>query len=400
MLLEVCAPMYYMSGYCARFSEVHKRIINDPGLDCTKFDPPCPARFQSNESYKYQACYTNRTKHINSNPAYHHQEHQTEKDESTAAIVNVFLAIFVIIAISLIILIFIGYKLRWIEFNRDGKHEKRTAEEGLLVGNSEHIKDQTDENDEEMEISSYDIKLSKVTEENEDGKKENMDKERIMDESNTEECEKDEMKEAEDAERNKEALILNTVHNKELERESTWPTTPEFSSFCEENNPPENEKDKFEYFWQKESVFSQWYPSKFVVDGVEYSCAEQYMMQQKAVLMNDMDTAEIIMALDEPNEMKHSGRYVKNFSQTLWDRHCMEIVEKGNIAKFSQNDDLKTILFSTYPKTLVEASPYDKIWGIGLRKDDPRAWNKSTWLGKNLLGGILTRVRDKLREEN
>lgn len=68
--------------------------------------------------------------------------------------------------------------------------------------------------------------------------------------------------------------------------------------------------------------------------------------------------------------------------------------------QFSQNDDLKTILFSTYPKTLVEASPYDKIWGIGLRKDDPRAWNKSTWLGKNLLGEILTRVRDKLREEN
>lgn len=68
--------------------------------------------------------------------------------------------------------------------------------------------------------------------------------------------------------------------------------------------------------------------------------------------------------------------------------------------QFSQNDNLKTILFSTYPKTLVEASPYDKIWGIGLPQNDPRAWNKSTWLGKNLLGGILTRVRDKLREEN
>lgn len=124
------------------------------------------------------------------------------------------------------------------------------------------------------------------------------------------------------------------------------------------------------------------------------------MMQQKAVLMNDMDTAKIIMALYKPNEMKHFGRYVKNFSRTLWDQDCMEIVEKGNIAKFLQNDDLKKILVSTYPKTLVQASPYDKIWGIGLRKDDPRAWNKSTWLGKNLLGEILTRVRDKLREEN
>lgn len=71
----------------------------------------------------------------------------------------------------------------------------------------------------------------------------------------------------------------------ELERESTRLTTPEFSNFREENKPPENEKDKFEYFWLKTSVFSQWYPSKFVVDGVEYNCAQQYIMQQKAGTM-------------------------------------------------------------------------------------------------------------------
>ncbi|XP_052711593.1 uncharacterized protein LOC128185925 isoform X1 [Crassostrea angulata] len=401
MLLEVCAPMHYMSGYCARFSELHKRIINDPALDCAKFDPPCPTRFQSNESYKYQACYSIIPKLINSSPAYHHQENQTEKDTSTdAIIVNTFLAIFVIITVALIILLLVGYKLHWIEFNRDGKPEERTAEEeGFLVGNSEHIKDQTDENDEEMKISNLDVELSKATEENEVVKKEHMDKERDMDEINTEEGEKDEKKEIEDAERNKEAFIVNDVHNKEFERESRRPTTPEFSNFREENKQFENEKDKFEYFWQKESVFSQWYPSKFVVDGVEYSCAEQYMMQQKAILMDDMETADIIMALDAPIEMKQYGRYVKNFSQTLWDQHCTRIVEKGNIAKFSQNDDLKMTLFSTYPKTLVEASPYDKVWGIGLRQNDRRAWNKSTWLGKNLLGEILTRVRDKLREE-
>ncbi|XP_034334941.2 uncharacterized protein [Magallana gigas] len=401
MLLEVCAPMHYMSGYCARFSERHKRIINDPGLDCTKFDSPCPTRFQSNESYKYQACYSIIPKLINSSPEYHHQENQTEKDNSTAAIiVNTFLAIFVIITVALIILILVGFKLHWIEFNRDGKHEKRTAEEeGFLVGKSEHIKDLTDENDEEMKISNFHVELSKATEENEVGKKENVDKERDMDEINAEESEKDEKKETEDAERNKEAFIVNDVHNKEFERESRRPTTPEYSYFREENEQPENEKDKYEYFWQKESVFSQWYPSKFVVDGVEYSCAEQYMMQQKAILMNDMETADIIMALDAPNEMKQTGRYVKNFNQTVWDQHCTRIVEKGNIAKFSQNDDLKMTLFSTYPKTLVEASPYDKVWGIGLRKNDPRAWSKSTWQGKNLLGEILTRVRDKLREE-
>lgn len=79
--------------------------------------------------------------------------------------------------------------------------------------------------------------------------------------------------------------IEKQIYFEEFERESTRPTTPEFSNFREENKQPENEKDKFEYFWQKESVFSQWYPSKFVVDGVEYSCAEQYMMQQKAGMM-------------------------------------------------------------------------------------------------------------------
>lgn len=79
--------------------------------------------------------------------------------------------------------------------------------------------------------------------------------------------------------------IKNQYLFKEFERESRRPTTPEFSNFREENKQSENEKDKFEYFWQKESVFSQWYPSKFVVDGVEYSCAEQYMMQQKAGMM-------------------------------------------------------------------------------------------------------------------
>lgn len=78
-------------------------------------------------------------------------------------------------------------------------------------------------------------------------------------------------------------------------------------------------------------MFSQWYPSKFVVDGVEYSCAEQYMMQQKAVLMNDMETADIIMALDEPNEMKQYGRYVKNFNQTVWDQHCKPLTANDSV---------------------------------------------------------------------
>lgn len=113
--------------------------------------------------------------------------------------------------------------------------------------------------------------------------------------------------------------------------------------------------------------------------------------------MGDVDRAAIIMALDDPNEIKKQGRHVNNFNQDIWESNCQEIVENGNMAKFSQNEKLKEQLISTYPKTLVEASPYDKIWGIGLLEDDPRAWNKQTWLGKNQLGEILTRVRERLR---
>lgn len=159
-----------------------------------------------------------------------------------------------------------------------------------------------------------------------------------------------------------------------------------------------DERDKYEYFWGNRSVFSQWYPCKFEIDGKSYNCAEQYMMHQKAVLMDDMERAEIIMALDDPREMKKQGRYVENFDKKKWDKHCQDVVEKGNIGKFSQNEELKEWLLRTFPRTLVETSPMDRIWGIGLAKEDHRAWNKKTWRGQNLLGEVLTRVRDNLME--
>ncbi|XP_062581098.1 uncharacterized protein LOC134242910 [Saccostrea cucullata] len=165
------------------------------------------------------------------------------------------------------------------------------------------------------------------------------------------------------------------------------------------NSELPDEREQYEYFWKSHSVFSQWYMKDFEVDGIKYNCAEQYMMHQKAVLMKDHESAQIILALDEPREMKQRGRYVENFNQELWDKNCRNIVEKGNMAKFSQDKKSKDILFSTYPKTLVEASPMDKIWGIGLAKDDERAWNKQTWRGQNLLGEILTKVRDTLMDK-
>uniref|UniRef100_A0A8B8CH10 Uncharacterized protein LOC111119006 n=1 Tax=Crassostrea virginica TaxID=6565 RepID=A0A8B8CH10_CRAVI len=155
-------------------------------------------------------------------------------------------------------------------------------------------------------------------------------------------------------------------------------------------------KHKYEYFGGNHSVFSQWYLSDFEVDGIKFNCAEKYMMYHKAVLMEDYEIADYILTLDDPSEMKQQGRYVRNFDQKLWDENCQAIVAEGNIAKFSQNEKLKATLLSTYPKTLVFASPKDRIWGIGLTEDDPRAWNKKSWSGGNVLGEILTRVRDKL----
>lgn len=159
-----------------------------------------------------------------------------------------------------------------------------------------------------------------------------------------------------------------------------------------------DERHLYEYFWRRHSVFSQQYNCQFTVDGTAYSSAEQYMMHQKAVLMGDQEIAEIIMALDEPQEIKQTGKKIQNFDAERWEEACQAIVERGNMEKFSQNEELKEKLFSTFPKTLVEASPLDDIWGIGVSRDDRRAWNKLSWKGQNLLGQILTKVRDKLME--
>jgi ribA/ribD-fused uncharacterized protein len=90
------------------------------------------------------------------------------------------------------------------------------------------------------------------------------------------------------------------------------------------------------------------------------------------------------------------GRQVKGFDPELWASKCFDIVVRGNILKFSQNQDARRHLIHTLNKTLVEASPYDKIWGIGIGQDDPRATNPALWEGKNLLGLALMSVRSKI----
>ncbi|MEE6129432.1 NADAR family protein [Chryseobacterium arthrosphaerae] len=163
------------------------------------------------------------------------------------------------------------------------------------------------------------------------------------------------------------------------------------------------EKLKFLFFWGHtvkdeitKACFSQWYPSKFEEDGVLYKTAEHYMMVEKARLFNDCEIAEEILQAKTPNQAKSLGRKVKNFDAQLWDEHKYEMVKKGNLLKFSQNQKIRKFLLSTGKKILVEASPYDKIWGIGMLETDRRAENPLLWNGENLLGFALMEVRDEL----
>lgn len=166
-----------------------------------------------------------------------------------------------------------------------------------------------------------------------------------------------------------------------------------------------NEHLKYIFFWGHhpkkdgsitKSCLSQWFDCTFCIDGITYNTAEQYMMSQKALLFNDMDIYRHIIQAKHPNECKTLGRQVKNFDLQVWQEHQTKIVIDGNLAKFSQNENLKEFLLSTNDRILVEASPYDTIWGIGLSSQTPNIENPYTWRGTNLLGFCLMEVRDRL----
>lgn len=144
------------------------------------------------------------------------------------------------------------------------------------------------------------------------------------------------------------------------------------------------------------SCFSQWYMIDFYVGYMQYCCMEQYMMSKKAELFGDVNMMKMIMDTDKADEIQKYGRRVKNFDEEIWNRFKFPIVLTGNYYKFSQIPELRRFLLGTGNALLVEASPYDKVWGIGLKADDERALNPDTWKGKNLLGFALMEVRDEI----
>lgn len=158
---------------------------------------------------------------------------------------------------------------------------------------------------------------------------------------------------------------------------------------------------EFTFFWEHKAdavhpECSQFYKSPFVIDGIEYNCTEQWMHWKKAVIFGDQEVAQQILKAKSPFDQKKLGREVSNFNADIWSAIAVDIVFRGNIEKFSQNIHLLEALAKTKGTLLVEAAPNDKIWGIGLEASDPKAMNKALWQGQNLLGNIVTRVRDIL----
>ena len=156
--------------------------------------------------------------------------------------------------------------------------------------------------------------------------------------------------------------------------------------------------EKFEYHFFWKGPFSQWEPIGFTVDGVYYKRAEHYMMAEKAKLFNDQASWENIIKTDHPRDAQDFGRKVKGFNQKVWDLEKYGIVYDGNYYKFTQNPIYKQILTDTGDKILVEASPVDVVWGIGLAEDHPDSSDPHKWLGENMLGFALTNLRNAFQK--
>ncbi len=148
------------------------------------------------------------------------------------------------------------------------------------------------------------------------------------------------------------------------------------------------------------ACFSQWYEAGFDIDGVHYPTAEHYMMAEKARLFGDAAALQRVLTASTPGAVKAIGREIVGFDEALWLAYRWRIVVDANVGKFSQNKAIGEFLANTGDRVLVEASPVDKIWGIGLAADDPRAAKPDQWEGLNLLGFALMDVRERLRNKN
>ena len=160
------------------------------------------------------------------------------------------------------------------------------------------------------------------------------------------------------------------------------------------------------YFWGHrpgkggtviQSCLSQWFYASFGHEGRHFYTAEHWMMWHKALTFDDQLVADEVLTTFDVKMVKALGRKVSNYDDATWAAARYEAVVKGNLLKFSQNPALKAYLLSTENKVIVEASPYDKIWGIGMTAEEARQVDgPAGWRGTNLLGYALMEVRGRL----
>lgn len=144
------------------------------------------------------------------------------------------------------------------------------------------------------------------------------------------------------------------------------------------------------------SCLSQWWPAPFTVDGVAYATAEHWMMAAKARLFEDAAAERAALSAGHPAEAKKAGRLVRGFDEAVWARERFRIVVEGSVHKFGAHPELLAYLLGTGDRVLVEASPVDRVWGIGLAADDEAAMDPERWRGPNLLGFALMEARERL----
>jgi ribA/ribD-fused uncharacterized protein len=163
---------------------------------------------------------------------------------------------------------------------------------------------------------------------------------------------------------------------------------------------------KYVFFWGHTNkynevvgkfFFSQWADSPFTVGNITYPTAEHWMMAHKALLFDDQSNFEKIIHCKTPSEAKEIGRQVLGYDEQIWSEKKFEIVVLGNIHKFNQYPQFADYLINTQDRILVEASPVDTIWGIGLSQDSKDIENIYAWRGQNLLGFALMATRDFMR---
>lgn len=158
--------------------------------------------------------------------------------------------------------------------------------------------------------------------------------------------------------------------------------------------------EKFVFFWK--GPLSQWHKADMYDPRTQltFNCAEQYMMYGKAELFGDTEAMDAIMCTSNPRKQQAIGRVVENYDQDVWDENARRIVAYGNYLKFTQNPYLLKELLSYGDVTFVEASPMDKVWGIGMAEDNPLIHDRENWKGKNWLGQCLTVVQAVIKDDN